>query len=172
MNRHTIPPTAGEPSRSGGGDLHHTNNMLAANLRGASSLHTVFLNFFTQNVFALYIKKKKIKMNCKCSSAVKCIFSDALARVRYLNSFSFAGMAFARVIVLNIRKPNGVCCPVPGSLFSEALETRPELCLQCTKPYNPKWSNCRDDERSFANLQSLQPGHRLGSHVIIIYRAS
>ena len=34
-----------------------------------------------------------------------------VSRVQYLKRVLFAGMAFARVIVLNIRKPNGVCCP-------------------------------------------------------------
>ena len=34
-----------------------------------------------------------------------------VSRVQYLKRLLFAGLAFARVIVLNIRKPNGVCCP-------------------------------------------------------------
>jgi hypothetical protein len=34
-----------------------------------------------------------------------------LARVRIAKGSLFAGLAFARVTILNIRKSNGVCCP-------------------------------------------------------------
>ncbi len=60
-------------------------------------------------------------------------FLEALNLIQYLKCYAFAGRAYARVIVLIIQKPIGVCCPVPGSLFSEALETCPALSKQCTK---------------------------------------
>ena len=92
--------------------------------------HPVFLNFFTESRLC-FKQSNNFVVN---TASVPSTHSRKLwTRVQYLNRSLFAGIAFARVIILYIRKPNGVCCPVSVSLFSEALETRPALSLQCTK---------------------------------------
>ncbi len=45
------------------------------------------------------------------SSVVECAFSGVLPRVRIAKRSLFAGLAFARVTILNIRKSNGFSCP-------------------------------------------------------------
>ena len=70
-------------------------------------------------VFALYLLKKK--KTPRQSALLRTPWT--LVRVlQLLNSCLFAGMAFARVIVLNIRKPNGVSCPgfAPRLFFQAA----------------------------------------------------
>ena len=94
------------------------------------SPHPVFLNFFTESRLCL---KKSNNFVVNTASVPSTHSRKLWTRVQYLNRSLFAGMAIGRVIILNIRKRNVVCCTVPGSLFSEALDTRPALSLQCTK---------------------------------------
>ena len=103
-------------------------------------------------VFALYLLKKKAQIICASDSAAECTASDSLdpsSRLRVpqlLNGCLFAGMAFARVIVLNIRKAKWRELPW---LLSETLFPGCRLALQCTKVER---STRYLGERSFANL--------------------
>ena len=75
-----------------------------------------------------------------------------------LNSCLFAGMAFARVIVLNILKPNGVSCPGPAfspRLFFQAAGLRYSVQNWNACPAPARWTR---DERTFADPQALQAG--------------
>ena len=70
-------------------------------------------------------KKKRYKLSALVTPRQSALLRTLWTLVRVpqlLNSCLFAGMAFARVIVLNIRKPNGVSCPgfAPRLFFQAA----------------------------------------------------
>ena len=79
-------------------------------------------------VFALYVLKKKYKLSAPVTPRQSALLRTLWTLVRVpqmLNSCLFAGMAFARVIVLNIRNPNGVSCPgCSPRLFFQAAGLR------------------------------------------------
>ena len=88
MNRHTIPPSAGEPTRSGGGDLRKQK---ALQRRGSNPPHPVFLNFFTDSPGMF---KKKQQFRCEYSLRSKYTFSEALDLSAIPESFSFCWNSF------------------------------------------------------------------------------
>ncbi len=107
MDRHIIRPFAREPTR--GGWVLHSNsaaNFLKGRLRGEAS------QFHDNKLCLHFILKKKEKILFETVAPRWSVFRRTLySRVQYLKQPLFGGLAFARVIVLNIRKPNGVCCP-------------------------------------------------------------
>ena len=111
MDRHSIRPVAREPAR--GGWVHHSKQSVSREfLKGNSAACVVqHIPSFTDCCSQFILKKKKgyriETVAPRWSVSPRMLFS----RVQYLKRLLFAGLAFARVIVLNIRKPNGVCCP-------------------------------------------------------------
>ena len=99
--------------------------------RGALIHRTMF---FGVGVFVVYIKKKKgqfIEAVAPRSSALsRTIFS----RVQYSKRSLFAGLAYWRVIFLNIRKSNGVSCPG----FAPTLFCRPASLSYSVQKWNAK----------------------------------
>ena len=105
---------------------------------------------------------------CSCGSVVRVLHLISERLPVLIQAVCFAQAAYARQPFLNLRKPNPLLPVVVVACLRETTPTfnmQPGLGLQCTKVER---SSRRLDERSFANLQSLQPGHRLGSHLIII----
>ena len=86
MNRHTIPPSAGEPTRSGGGDLRKQN---ALQRRGSNARHIQFSELFHRIAFML-----KKKNRCEYSLRSKYTFSEALDQSSIPESFSFCWNSF------------------------------------------------------------------------------
>ena len=91
MNRHTIPPSAGEPSRSGGA-LHRSRNILAANSLRALCLVATFPVFDTK--FVCCLSKKKEQFISNRGSAVECTFSETLHPSSIPEPFCFCWNGF------------------------------------------------------------------------------
>jgi hypothetical protein len=73
-----------------------------------------------------------------------------------LEKSTFARLAFALVMILNIRKPNGISCPG----FSPRPSWQP-----AGSPYNVQKWNARNDIITSVLLPNFSP-FKLGSHVI------
>ena len=98
-------------------------------------------------------QKKRVSFICASNSAAECPLRTLWTLVRILLKLErclFTGMAFARVIVLNIRKPNGVSCPG----FTLRLFFRAAGLLYSV----PKW-NARPDPSTVTRV--LLPIYRL-----------
>ena len=86
---------------------------------------------FSRKMSLHFILKKKALKFIETVAPLWSVCPQMLdSRVQFLKRFLFAGLAFARVIVLNIRNTKWRLLP---RLFSEALETGTAPCLQCTK---------------------------------------
>ncbi len=99
-------------------DLHHKRKRIGvryqrvlAHVQG-HRMRSPSSRFFTQVVFCtLSFKKKSNILSALVAPLPSVRTRMLLTRVRVLHSCLFTGMAFARVIFLNIQKPNGVSCP-------------------------------------------------------------
>ena len=111
-------------------------------------------------------KKKRHKLSALVTPRQSALLRTLWSLVRVpqlLNGCLFAGMAFARVIVLNIRKPNGVSCPgFSPRLFFQAAglrysvqkwNARPDIwasvLLPISRPF--KQGHCKRVCNSFVN---------------------
>ncbi len=104
-----------------------------------------------------------------------------LNRVQLSRRFLFGGLpawvAFARVIVLNIRKSIGVCCRSAQAVLRGSRDwhwPRPtRLHVKITKverSYQKARARvCTSVLLPISSRFQVQPNHRLGSHLIILY---
>ena len=102
------------------GDLHHKRKRIGVRYQrvlalggceGPQDAVTTFSVFHASCVSQFKLKKKSNILSALVAPRPSVRTRMLLSRVRDLNSCVVSGIAFWRVIFLNIRKPNGVSCP-------------------------------------------------------------